>query len=83
LERYFKQHIGISPNLYTRINRFQLALENIRQTQFDKLTDIAYQCNYYDQSHFIREFKEFSGTSPKRFLRQANEQVANFPEWKI
>ena len=83
LERYFKQHIGISPNLYARINRFQLALENIRQTQFDKLTDIAYQCNYYDQSHFIREFKEFSGTSPKRFLRQANEQVANFPEWKI
>lgn len=82
LERYFKQHIGISPKLYARINRFQSALEQIRQTQFDKLTNIAYQSNYFDQSHFIREFKEFAGTSPKNFILQANEQVANFPEWK-
>lgn len=83
LERYFKQHIGISPKLYARINRFQSALENIRQTQFDKLTNIAYQSNYFDQSHFIRDFKEFAGTSPKHFILKANEQVANFPEWKI
>lgn len=82
LERYFKQHIGISPKLYARIIRFQSALENIRQTQFDKLTDLAYQSDYFDQSHFIRDFKEFAGTSPKRFLLLANEQVANFPEWK-
>lgn len=83
LELYFKNHIGISPKLYARINRFQSALENIRQNQFDKLTDIAYQNDYFDQSHFIREFKEFAGTSPKHFKRKANEQVANFPEWKI
>lgn len=83
LERHFKQHIGISPKLYARINRFQSALENIRQTQFNKLTNIAYQNDYFDQSHFIREFKEFAGTSPKHFKLKANEQVANFPEWKI
>jgi AraC-like DNA-binding protein len=82
LERYFKQHIGVSPKLYARINRFQSAMENIRQTQFDKLTNIAYQNDYFDQSHFIREFKEFAGTSPKHYIRKANEQVANFPEWK-
>lgn len=83
LERYFKQYIGISPKLYARINRFQSALENIRQSQFNKLTNIAYQNDYFDQSHFIREFKEFAGTSPKHFKLKANEQVANFPEWKI
>lgn len=83
LERYFKQHIGISPKLYARINRFQSALENIRQTQVNKLTNIAYQNDYFDQSHFIREFKEFAGTSPKHFKLKANEQVANFLEWKI
>ena len=82
LERHFKQHIGISPKLYARINRFQSALENIRQTPFSKLTNVAYSSDYFDQSHFIREFKEFAGTSPKHFLLQANEQVANFPEWK-
>lgn len=83
LERHFKQYVGISPKLYSRINRFQSALENIRQTQFDKLTDIAYQSDYFDQSHFIRDFKEFAGTNPKAFLLQANEQVANFPEWQV
>lgn len=83
LERYFKQHIGISPNLFARITRFQSALENIRQMQFDKLTDIAYQNDYFDQSHFIRDFKEFAGTSPRHFIRNANELVANFPEWRI
>lgn len=83
LERYFKQHIGISPKLYARIRRFQSALGNIRQIRFTKLTNIAFQNDYFDQSHFIRDFKEFAGTSPKRFLLQANEQVENFPEWKI
>lgn len=81
LERHFKQNIGISPKLYARISRFQSALENIRQTSFDNLTNIAYQSDYFDQSHFIRAFKEFAGTSPKHFLRQANELVPNFPEW--
>jgi len=83
LERYFKQHVGISPKLYARISRFQSALENLRQTQFGKLTHIAYQNDYFDQSHFIRDFQEFAGTSPKHFKLKANEQVANFPEWKI
>lgn len=83
LERYFNQQVGISPKLYARINRFQSALESIRHTQFDKLSDIAYQRDYFDQSHFIRDFKKFAGTSPKHFMLQANEQVENFPEWKI
>lgn len=83
LERHFKQHIGITPSLYARINRFQSALDKMRQMKVARLTDLAYQCNYFDQSHFVRDFRKFAGTSPKRFLLQANEQVANFPEWKI
>lgn len=81
-ERHFKQQVGISPKLYARINRFQSTLDSLRKTNFDKLTDIAYQNDYFDQSHFIREFREFTGTSPKHFILQANEQVANYPEWK-
>lgn len=83
LGRYFKQHIGIAPKLYARINRFQSALENLRKNKLSRLTDIGYQNDYFDQSHFIREFREFAGTSPKYFMLNANEQVANFPEWKI
>jgi len=83
LERYFKQYIGISPKLFSRIGRFQSALEIIRHPPFEKLTDIAYQSDYFDQSHFIRDFKEFAGTSPKKFKLHANEIVSNFPEWKV
>lgn len=83
LERYFKQYVGISPKLYARISRFQSTLENLRKTKPGRLTNIAYQNGYFDQSHFIRAFQEFAGTNPKCFLLHANEQVANFPEWKI
>ena len=82
LERLFKQHIGISPKLYARINRFQSTLDDLRQTKFDRLTEVAYENDYFDQSHFIREFKEFLGTSPKHFMRRAHEQLVNYPEWK-
>lgn len=81
LERNFKQHVGISPKLYARICRFQSTLDNLRQTRFRKLTPIAHQNDYFDQSHWIREFREFAGTSPKHFILKANEQVENFPEW--
>ena len=82
LERYFRQHAGISPKQYSKIVRFQSALNEIRKPVAHRLTDIAYQNDYFDQSHFIREFKEFTGTSPRQFLVRSNEQVANFPEWK-
>ncbi len=82
LERLVKQYVGISPKVFSRIIRFQSSLNDLRQKGFNKLTDMAYQNNYFDQSHFIRDFKEFAGASPKHFLRQANEQVANYPEWK-
>ena len=36
--------------------------------QHESLTKIAYESNYYDQAHFIKDFKEFTGTNPKDFL---------------
>lgn len=82
LERIFKTDVGISPKLFFRICRFQAALDDIRKRTAATLTEIAYQHSYADQSHFIREFKEFAGTIPKQFLLRANEQALNFPEWK-
>jgi AraC-like DNA-binding protein len=79
-ERSFKQTVGISPKLYTRITRFQASLNQLRSQQYQQLSDIAFDHYYADQSHFIREFKAFTGIRPHYFSRQTNEILANFPE---
>jgi AraC-like DNA-binding protein len=66
-ERKFKELAGFSPKLYTRIIRFQSAA-NEYCNKNKSLTNIAYDCGYYDQSHFINEFKEFSGLHPKAYF---------------
>lgn len=81
LERLFLTHVGITPVFYARICRFQSALELLRQGSFRSLTDIAYSLGYFDQSHFIHDFKLFSGVSPRIYLRKAIERMPGFPEW--
>lgn len=65
-ERRFKEYSGFSPKLYTRIARFQNVLK-LYGSQLP-LTHIAHRCGYYDQSHFIRDFKAFSGHHPKTYF---------------
>ncbi len=79
-ERRFKQSVGLSPKLFARIRRFQASLAQMRTHNFDKLSDIAFENEYADQSHFIRSFKEFAGLSPNQYQKQANELIENFPE---
>ncbi|UYQ91009.1 helix-turn-helix domain-containing protein [Chitinophaga horti] len=70
-ERRFKQYIGMPPGLFARICRFQNSLQQLRNNDFEKLSDIAFDNDYADQSHFIRAFKEFAGCSPKQYQQQA------------
>jgi AraC-like DNA-binding protein len=74
-ERRFEQHIGISPKLFSRIVQFQAALKHLQCGRFDKLSDIAYLYGYADQSHFIRNFSQFTGLSPLRWQKQASRNV--------
>ncbi|THU32973.1 AraC family transcriptional regulator [Niastella caeni] len=74
LERRFNQAIGISPKLFSRICRFQETLHQLRSSSYDKLSDIAYENEYFDQSYFIRVFKEFTGFSPLEFKKTMQSQ---------
>lgn len=66
-ERVFREHIGLNPKEFARIVRFQRALR-MMQLGSQNYTDIAYVNGYSDQSHFIREFKQFSGLTPKALV---------------
>lgn len=72
-ERLFSSFVGINPKEYARIVRFQKALEQM-QHHFDEINQaqIAYASGYADQSHFIREFKKFSGYTPMSLLKVSN-----------
>lgn len=77
LERHFKTFSGFSPKLFSRIVRFQAAL-NEYGNRNKTLTEIAYDCGYYDQSHFIHEFKQFSGHHPRSYFNAQAEGT----EWR-
>ncbi|ACU60749.1 helix-turn-helix transcriptional regulator [Chitinophaga pinensis] len=76
-ERKFKQHVGITPKLFARIAQFQASMQLIRQSDYNKLSDIAFENEYADQSHFIRAFKEFAGASPFQFMKKSEELIEN------
>jgi AraC-like DNA-binding protein len=76
-ERKFKEMAGLSPKLYTRIIRFQAATRAYKK-KYTSLTELAYSCGYYDQSHFINDFKLFSGLHPKTYFSGITEAT----EWR-
>lgn len=78
LERRFQQRLGISPKFFSRTIRFQHLLSTIRQEGTSDLLGTALAAGYYDQSHLIREFKQFSGTTPVEFFARERQLSAVF-----
>jgi AraC-like DNA-binding protein len=68
-ERRFKSVAGFPPKYYSRIARFQGTKRKYASGKFRTLSELSHACEYYDQSHFIREFKEFSGMQANHFFK--------------
>ena len=64
LSQLFRDHVGVSPKLYCRIQRFQQAVQHMHRGDDIHWAELALTCGYYDQSHFINDFHAFSGLSP-------------------
>ena len=64
----FKAEVGMTPKLFSRIQRFQQTRTLIQQNPSINWADLAVDLGYFDQSHFIREFLEFSGVSPTDYV---------------
>jgi AraC-like DNA-binding protein len=60
----FKAQVGVSPKRYCRIRRFQRAVAWAHRGQDVDWAQIALDCGYYDQAHFIHEFRGFAGLTP-------------------
>ncbi len=66
--RLFRDHTGLSPKEFLKIIRFQKAITLIDRPFAEGWTGIAAASGYYDQAHFIHEFKNYSGFTPSQFL---------------
>jgi len=67
-ERTFEKNIGVAPNLFRRICQFNSGFQQLNNRRFNKLSDIAFENGFADQSHYIRSFKEFTNITPKEYL---------------
>jgi AraC-like DNA-binding protein len=70
LERAFRHGIGVTPKAFSRITRLQTVVRTIGEGA--DWADTAYRCGYFDQAHFINDFREFSGMTPGAFVRETN-----------
>jgi AraC-like DNA-binding protein len=66
-EKRFRKVVGTTPKKFASIVRFNTVLENLSETK--TLTEICYENNFFDQAHFIKDFKQFTGNTPEHFKR--------------
>lgn len=68
LERVFKDQVGLSPKMFARIIRFQSIFRALESESPANWSPLAFECGYYDQSHFLRDFKAFAGELPSSYF---------------
>ncbi len=66
-QRVFNAAVGMPPKSYARLTRFLHACSVLLRPGWTSLTEVAYQCGYYDQAHFIGDFKAYAGMAPGEF----------------
>jgi len=65
IQKLFLNYVGITPKSFFSVQRFNKSLGLVRSANMS-LTNIAYECGYYDQAHFIKEFKSYTGLTPSQ-----------------
>lgn len=66
-EKRFRKVVGTTPKKFASIVRFNTVLDNLANSK--SLTEICYENNFFDQAHFIKDFKQFTGATPENFKR--------------
>jgi AraC-like DNA-binding protein len=75
----FRKEVGLAPKLFCRVRRFQRALRRIEDGRMVDWTDTALSCGYFDQPHFIHDFRAFSGINPSAYLADHTPHFNHVP----
>lgn len=75
----FKKHVGLTPKSYVKVIRFQKAIAAVEAVDEVDWISIALQSGYYDQAHFINEFRTYSGFTPNEYLEKKSENLNYIP----
>lgn len=67
LEKRFRRLVGTTPKKFSSIVRFNNVLKELNEAR--SLTDLCYEHNFFDQAHFIKDFKQYTGDTPENFRR--------------
>jgi len=81
LERIFLEWLGITPKTFAQIVRLQNILRKAGKK--NSLTNLALDCGYFDQAHFIRNFRQYTGTSPLHYFKEQGLITKNFTNSSI
>ena len=69
----FQEAVGLTPKQFARVKRFQEVLRLVEKGEQIVWADLALSCGYYDQAHFIHDFQDFCGLTPRTYLAQRGE----------
>ncbi len=75
----FRERVGATPKLYSRIRRFQQAVHQMRRGRDIRWVDLALSCGYWDQSHFVNDFRAFSGINPTTYVANPHRWANHLP----
>lgn len=71
----FRDEVGLTPKLFCRVQRFQAVIKTIGRRETVDWLDLALSRGYFDQAHFIHDFREFSGLTPSEYLGLRTEHL--------
>jgi AraC-like DNA-binding protein len=78
----FRQQVGLTPKLFCRVRRFQKVVQRVPIAQEGQRVDwseLALACGYFDQAHFIHDFRAFSGLSPTAYAELRTDHTNHVP----
>ena len=82
IERKFTESIGINPKMFCNIVKLHSFLRYMKEKPGNNIiTGLAYDAGYSDQSHLLKDFRKYTGMTPKEYLNHTTKLTVNFVEY--